>query len=84
MKPYLKTIIILETYDQTYWSCVMDYRDSDFKCAEQIMVGWLVRETDTTYVIALEQIDNNDVKHTVAIPKATVKSETRYEYELGR
>ena len=81
MKPYLTTIIILWAVDQTYWSCCMDYRDSDFKLSEQILAGWLVRETTTTYVIALEQVDNNDVKHTVTVPKADVQAVRKYKFD---
>ena len=82
MKPYLKTIIVLETIDQTFWSCCMDYRDSDFKLSEQIQVGWLVKETDDRYVIALEQVDNSDVKHTVAVPKCNVQAVKKYKFSF--
>ena len=81
MKPFLTTIIVLETIDQTFWTHCMDYRDSEFKLSEQIQVGWLVKETDDRYIITLEQIDNNDVKHTVAVPKVNVKSVKKYEYK---
>lgn len=82
MKPYLTTVIVLWTFDQTFWSCCMDHRDSDFKLAEQIQVGWLVRETGDSYVIALEQIDNHDVKHAVAIPKVNVQAVKKYKYSF--
>jgi len=82
MELYLKTIIVLWTFDQTFWSCCMDHRDSDFKLSEQIQVGWLVRETDDRYIIALEQIDNHDVKHTVAVPKCNVQAVKKYKYSF--
>jgi len=80
MKPYLTTIIILWTFDQTFWTCCMDHRDSDFKLSEQIQVGWLVREEKDRYIIALEQIDNHDVKHTIAVPKCNVQSMRKFEF----
>lgn len=82
MKPYLTTILVLETIDQTFWSHCVDYRDNDFELSEQIQVGWLVKETDDRYIIALEQVDNNDVKHTVAVPKCNVKSVRRFKFSF--
>lgn len=49
-------------------------RDLDWKIAEIVSVGFIIREDKESIVLAGEIIDNDDVRRVIAIPKVNVLS----------
>ena len=81
MKPKLTTIIVLETFDQAIYNGSEDYRDFKFTPYVTHIAGWLVQETKEYYAVGLEQTaEDHRVRHTISVPKFSVKSMKRYEH----
>jgi hypothetical protein len=76
----MKTLVALYAQDWSIRHEQVDYRIGEFNVLWGWICGFLVKEDDEKIVITQQWFNNDDIRHTMIVPKVCVKE--RIDKEL--